>query len=29
MSDDENFPAQCHPIVKREKKKDVEKNDTV
>jgi hypothetical protein len=29
MTDDENFPAQCHPIIKHKKKKDGEKNDTV
>jgi hypothetical protein len=30
MNDDENFPVQCHPIIKTKKKKvkDV-KNDTV
>ena len=30
MNDDENFPVQCHPIIKIKKKKikDV-KNDTV
>jgi len=29
MIDDENFPVQCHPIIKQKKKKDVEKNDSV
>ena len=30
MNDDENFPVQCHPIIKTKKKKvkDV-KNDTM
>lgn len=28
--DDENLPAQCHPIIKPKKKKQgIEKNDTV
>jgi len=29
MSDDENFPAQCHPIIKQKKKKVEKNNDTV
>ena len=29
MSDDENFPAQCHPLTKRKKKDYVVKNDPV
>lgn len=30
MSDDENFPAQCHPVIKSKKRKTERKeNDTV
>jgi len=29
MSDNDNLPAQCHPIIKQKKKKVDEKNDTV
>lgn len=29
-NDDENFPSQCHPVIKPKKKKSKEvKNDTV
>ena len=29
MDNDENLPAQCHPIFKSKKKKDEIKNETV
>lgn len=30
MDDDENFPVQCHPIIKTKKKKGKDaKNDTM
>jgi len=29
MTGEDNFPAQCHPIIKQKKKKAEEKNDTV
>ena len=29
MDDDENFPAQCHPVIKTKKKKPGGKNETV
>jgi len=29
MSDEDNLPVQCHPIIKQKKKKVEEKNDTV
>ena len=30
MDDDENFPVQCHPIIKTKKKKEKDvKNDIV
>lgn len=29
MSDDENFPVQCHPMIKQKKKKGKKQNDTV
>ena len=29
MKDEENLPAQCHPIINQKKKKETEKNDTV
>ena len=29
MDDEENLPAQCHPIIKTKKKKPEEKNETV
>ena len=29
MDDDENLPAQCHPVIKTKKKKPEEKNETV
>ena len=29
MDDDENFPVQCHPLVKKKKKKTESKNDSM
>jgi len=29
MDDDENFPSQCHPLIKTKKKKQDKKNETV
>jgi len=29
MDDDENYPSQCHPVIKTKKKKQENKNETV
>ena len=29
MDDDENLPAQCHPVIKTKKKKPEEKNEAM
>jgi len=29
MDDDENYPSQCHPIIKKKKKKQENKDETV
>ena len=29
MDNDENFPSQCHPLIKIKKKKQDKKNETV
>jgi len=29
MGNDENFPAQCHPIIKKKKKNSDSKNETM
>jgi len=29
MDDDENFPSQCHPVIKTKKKKQEKKDEAV
>ena len=29
MNDDENLPAQCHPIIKKKKEAKEQKNETM